>query len=80
MDLTKGEMMKLRPQELVNQTTAIRDLGTAAISEAGSSRTRRERRPRGRAHTVRRDGTNVTLSWPEAEQGWRLESSVEPGG
>jgi FtsP/CotA-like multicopper oxidase with cupredoxin domain len=29
---------------------------------------------------VRRDGASVTLSWPEAEQGWRLESSVEPGG
>ena len=30
--------------------------------------------------TVRRDGTSVSLSWPEAEQGWRLESSVEPSG
>lgn len=30
--------------------------------------------------TVRRDGTIVTLSWPEAEQGWRLESSGEPSG
>ncbi len=30
--------------------------------------------------TVRRDGTSVTLSWPEAEQGWRLESSTETSG
>jgi FtsP/CotA-like multicopper oxidase with cupredoxin domain len=30
--------------------------------------------------TVRRDGTIVTLSWPEAEQGWRLESSAETNG
>jgi len=29
---------------------------------------------------VSRDGTSVTLSWPEAEQGWRLESSVETSG
>jgi len=29
---------------------------------------------------VRRDGTSVTLSWPEAEQGWRLESSAETSG
>ncbi len=30
--------------------------------------------------TVRRDGTSVSLSWPEAEQGWRLESSAETSG
>lgn len=29
---------------------------------------------------VRRDGTSVSLSWPEAEQGWQLEWSVEPSG
>ncbi len=29
---------------------------------------------------VRRDGTSVILSWPEAEQGWRLESSTETSG
>ena len=29
--------MKLRTQELVNKTTAIRDLGTAAVSEAGAA-------------------------------------------
>lgn len=29
---------------------------------------------------VRRDGTSVTLSWPEAEQDWRLESSAETSG
>ena len=29
--------MKLRTQELVNKTTSIRDLGTAAVSEAGAA-------------------------------------------
>jgi hypothetical protein len=28
--VTKSEIMKLRSQDLVNKTTAIRDLGTAA--------------------------------------------------
>ena len=32
VDVTKSEIMKLRTQELVNKTTAIRDLGTAAIT------------------------------------------------
>ncbi|MEK7684690.1 MAG: hypothetical protein AAB466_04645 [Verrucomicrobiota bacterium] len=36
VDVTKSEIMKLRTQELVNKTTAIRDLGTAAVSEAGA--------------------------------------------
>ncbi len=34
VDVSKSEIMKLRTQELVNKTTAIRDLGTAAVSEA----------------------------------------------
>lgn len=29
---------------------------------------------------IRRDGTSVKLSWPEAELGWRLESSAETNG
>lgn len=29
------------------------------------------------ALALRRDGTSVSLSWPEAEEGWRLESSSE---
>ena len=37
MDVTKSEIMKLRTQELVNKTTSIRDLGTAAVSEAGAA-------------------------------------------
>ena len=37
VDLTKSEIMKLRTQELVNKTTSIRDLGTAAVSEAGAA-------------------------------------------
>jgi hypothetical protein len=37
VDVSKSEIMKLRTQELVNQTTAIRDLGTAAVSEAGAA-------------------------------------------
>ena len=37
VDMTKSEIMKLRTQELVNKTTAIRDLGTAAVSEAGAA-------------------------------------------
>ena len=37
VDVTKSEIMKLRTQELVNKTTAIRDLGTAAVSEAGAA-------------------------------------------
>lgn len=32
------------------------------------------------ALAVQRDGTNMTLSWPGGEDGWRLESSAEPGG
>ena len=38
VDVTKSEIMKLRTQELVNKTTSIRDLGTAAVSEAGTAR------------------------------------------
>jgi len=34
VDVSKSEIMKLRTQELVNKTTAIRDLGTAAVAEA----------------------------------------------
>jgi FtsP/CotA-like multicopper oxidase with cupredoxin domain len=30
--------------------------------------------------TVHRDGTSVTLSWPESEPGWRLESSTQGSG
>jgi hypothetical protein len=37
VDVTKSEIMRLRTQELVNKTTAIRDLGTAAVSEAGAA-------------------------------------------
>ena len=37
VDVTKSEIMKLRTQELVNKTTSIRDLGTAAVSEAGAA-------------------------------------------
>jgi hypothetical protein len=37
VDVTKSEIMKLRTQELVNKTTAIRDLGTAAVGEAGAA-------------------------------------------
>ena len=29
---------------------------------------------------VRRDGTSVSLSWPESEPEWRLEFSTEPNG
>ena len=34
--VSKGEIMRLRTQELVNKTTAIRDLGAAAASEPGA--------------------------------------------
>jgi hypothetical protein len=37
VDVTKSEIQKLRTQELVNKTTAIRDLGTAAVSDAGAA-------------------------------------------
>jgi blue copper oxidase len=30
--------------------------------------------------TVHRDGTSVTLSWPESEPDWRLESSAQANG
>ena len=33
VDVSKSEIVKLRTQELVNKTTAIRDLGAAAVSE-----------------------------------------------
>jgi len=32
------------------------------------------------ALAVQRDGSNVQISWPGAEEGWRLESSAEPSG
>jgi hypothetical protein len=32
------------------------------------------------ALAVRREGASVSLSWPESEQGWRLESSTEANG
>ena len=37
MDFSKSDIVKLRTQDLVNQTTAIRDLGTAAVSETGAA-------------------------------------------
>ncbi|MBI3415226.1 MAG: hypothetical protein HY043_07885 [Verrucomicrobia bacterium] len=37
VDVSKSEIMKLRTQELVNKTTAIRDLGTAAVAETGAA-------------------------------------------
>ncbi|MDQ6630736.1 MAG: hypothetical protein M3Y82_03140 [Verrucomicrobiota bacterium] len=37
VDVSKSEIMKLRTQELVNKTTAIRDLGTVAVAEAGAA-------------------------------------------
>ena len=37
VDVTKSAIQKLRTQELVNRTTAIRDLGTAAVSETGAA-------------------------------------------
>lgn len=35
--VSKSEIMKLRTQDLVNKTTAIRDLGAAAVAEAGAA-------------------------------------------
>jgi len=37
VDVSKSEIMKLRTQELVNKTTAIRDLGTVAVAEPGAA-------------------------------------------
>jgi len=37
VNVSKSEIMRLRTQELVNKTTAIRDLGTAAVAEAGAA-------------------------------------------
>jgi hypothetical protein len=36
VDVNKGEIIRLRTQDLVNKTTAIRDLGAAAVSELGA--------------------------------------------
>jgi hypothetical protein len=36
VDVTKSAIMKLRTQDLVNKSTAIRDLGAAAVSETGA--------------------------------------------
>jgi hypothetical protein len=36
VDVSKSEIMRLRTQELVNKTTAIRDLATVAVGEAGA--------------------------------------------
>jgi hypothetical protein len=38
VDVTKSEIMKLRNQELANEATAIRDLGTAAVSEPDAAK------------------------------------------
>lgn len=38
VDLSKSEIMKLRTQELVNKTIAIRDLGTAAVSQTDAAK------------------------------------------
>lgn len=37
VDLTKSQIVKLTTQELVNQTTAIRDLATVAVAEPGAA-------------------------------------------
>jgi hypothetical protein len=37
VDVSKSEIMKLRTQDLVNKATAIRDLGTAAVSQTGAA-------------------------------------------
>jgi hypothetical protein len=37
VDVTKSAIQKLRTQELVNKSTAIRDLGAAAVGEAGAA-------------------------------------------
>ena len=36
VDFTKSDIVKLRTQDLVNQTTAIRDIGTATVGEPGA--------------------------------------------
>lgn len=38
VDVSKSEIMKLRTQELVNKTTVIRDLGTAAVSQTDAAK------------------------------------------
>jgi hypothetical protein len=37
VDVSKTEIVKLRTQDLANATTAIRDLGTVAVAEAGAA-------------------------------------------
>lgn len=37
VNATKSEIVQLRNQDLVDKSTAIRDLGTAAVSEAGAA-------------------------------------------
>jgi hypothetical protein len=37
VDLSKTEIVKLRAQELVDKTTVIRDLGTAALADVGAA-------------------------------------------
>ena len=37
-DMSKSEIVKLRTQELGNKTTAIRDLGTAAVSQTDAAK------------------------------------------
>ena len=38
VDVSKSDLVKLRTQELVNKTTAIRDLGTAAVSDTDAAK------------------------------------------
>ena len=38
VDVSKSEIVKLRTQELVNKTTAIRDLAAAAVSEPNADK------------------------------------------
>ena len=37
VDVSKTDITRLRTQDLVNKTTAIRDLGTVAVTEAGAA-------------------------------------------
>ena len=38
VDVSKSDLVKLRTQELVNKTTAIRDLGTAAVGDTDAAK------------------------------------------
>jgi hypothetical protein len=66
VDVSKTDIVKLRNQDLVNKTTAIRDLGTAAVSEPDADK-RGVTAARVAALTAAIDAFTKVMSTPRGE-------------